>query len=31
MRKPEYFVACTVDGFIAAEDSSLDTFVNNRA
>jgi dihydrofolate reductase len=31
MRKPEYFVACTVDGFIAAQDGSLDAFVNDRA
>ena len=30
MREPKYFVACTVDGFIAAEDGSIDVFVNDR-
>jgi dihydrofolate reductase len=31
MRKPEYFAACTVDGFIAAQDGSLEAFFNDRA
>jgi dihydrofolate reductase len=29
MRELKYFVACTVDGFIAAEDGSIDAFVND--
>ncbi len=30
MRELEYFVACSVDGFIAAEDGSVDAFVNDE-
>jgi hypothetical protein len=29
MRELKYFVACTVDGFIAAEDGSIDAFLND--
>lgn len=30
MRELKYFVACSVDGFIAAEDGSVDAFVNDE-
>jgi dihydrofolate reductase len=31
MRELKYFVACTVDGFIAAEDGSIDAFIDDGA
>ena len=30
MRKLKYFVVCSVDGFIAGEDGSIDAFVNDE-
>lgn len=30
MGEPKYFVACTVDGFIAAESGSMEAFVYDR-
>jgi hypothetical protein len=30
MRELKYFIACTVDGFIAAEDGSIDAFADVR-
>jgi dihydrofolate reductase len=30
MRELKYFVACSVDGFIAGEDGSIDAFVNDE-
>jgi hypothetical protein len=30
VREPKNFLACTVDGFIAAEGGSIVAFVNNR-
>jgi dihydrofolate reductase len=30
MRELKYFVACSVDGFIAARDGSIDAFVNDE-